>query len=184
MTRIVQFPCHDLLVEAAWPGLFIGRDGAYWEVPSSMSVDLASVASDSGPSYHLSMHHNAGLPKLFETEGSESSVVPASLLPGVAVKGAYAFKKNFDIWRSEGSMLKLVIPNDVFLLNPHISASGIIGMTLFLSFALTLWSNDDIKVLIHVSYKKPQVLLSRHYSETTQRSRKLRGATGTSRDSI
>lgn len=128
---IVQFPCHNLLVEAAWPRLFIGRDGAYWEVPSSMSVDLASVASDSGPSYHLSMHHNAGLPKLFEAEGSESSLVPASLLPGVAVKGAYAFKKNFDLWRSEGSMLKLVIPNDIFLLNPHISASGIIGMTCF-----------------------------------------------------
>ncbi|KAI4364524.1 hypothetical protein MLD38_020602 [Melastoma candidum] len=122
-----KFPCHDLLVEAAWPGLFIGRDGAYWEVPSSMSVDLASVASDSGPSYHLSMHRNAGLPKPFETEGSESSMVPASLLPGVAVKGAFAFKKNFNIWRSEGSMLKLVIPNDIFLLNPHISASGIIG---------------------------------------------------------
>lgn len=121
----LQFPHHNLTVETVWPGLFIDKSGTCWDVPLSLAFDLASVASDSGPSYHLSMHHNSGSPKQFE--GDQLPGVPAALLPGFCVKSAFSFKKNMDIWRSEAQKLKMVQPYDLFLSNSHLSVSGIIG---------------------------------------------------------
>ncbi|KAL9253877.1 TRIGALACTOSYLDIACYLGLYCEROL 4, chloroplastic-like protein [Drosera capensis] len=66
-----QFPKHNLTMGAVWPDLFIDKDGTYWDVPFSMAMDLASITSDSWPSYHY---------------------------------GAFSFKKNADIWRSEGAV--------------------------------------------------------------------------------
>ncbi|RVX21771.1 Protein trigalactosyldiacylglycerol 4, chloroplastic [Vitis vinifera] len=120
-----KFPNHNLMVEAVWPGLFVDKFGTYWDVPLSMAIDLASVASDSGASYHLSVHHNTGTPKQFD--GNQTHEVPATLLPGLCAKGAFALKKNIDLWRSKAQKLKMVQPFDIFLSNPHISFSGIIG---------------------------------------------------------
>ncbi|KAK9289145.1 hypothetical protein L1049_017618 [Liquidambar formosana] len=120
-----KFPQHNLTVEAVSPGLFVDKSGTYWDVPLSMAIDLASVASDSGTSYHLSMHHNSGSPKPFD--GDQTHGVPATLLPGLCVKSAFSFKKNIDIWISKAQKLKMVQPYDMFLSNPHISASGTIG---------------------------------------------------------
>ena len=126
----LQFPRHNLTMEAVWPGLFVDKPGSYWDVPFSVAIDLASVASDSGASYHLCMHHNSGLSKQFD--GDLSNQVPSTLLPGLSVKSVFAFKKNIDIWRSKAQKLKMVQPFDIFLSNPHISASGIIGMITFI----------------------------------------------------
>lgn len=114
------------MVETVWPGFFVDKSGNYWDVPLSVAIDLASVASDSGASYHMCTHHNSGMPKQFD--GDLSNQVPPTLLPGLSIKSAYAFKKNIDIWRSKAQKLKMVQPYDIFLSNPHISASGIIGM--------------------------------------------------------
>lgn len=133
-TFCLQFPHHNLLVEAFSPGLFVSKDGTYWDVPLSIACDLASIASDSGSSYHLSMHHNSG--SLRHCENNEiipTREVPATLLPGTALKGAYSFKKNIDLWRSKAPKLKLVQPYDVFLSNPHVTASGIVGEILSLA---------------------------------------------------
>ncbi|XP_015900061.1 protein TRIGALACTOSYLDIACYLGLYCEROL 4, chloroplastic [Ziziphus jujuba] len=127
-----KFPHHNLTVEAAWPGLFVDKLGNYWDVPFSVAVDLASVASDSGESYHLCMHHNSGFPEQFG--GDQSNQVPTTLLPGFSVKSAFSFKKNIDIWRSKDQKLKMVQPFDIFLSNPQISASGIIGAAATASF--------------------------------------------------
>lgn len=113
------------MVEAVWPGLFVDKLGTYWDVPLSMAIDLASVASDSSASYHLSLLHNTGLPKQFD--GEQTHEVPATLLPGLCAKGAFALKKNIDLWRSKAKKLKMVQPFDAFLSNPHISLSGVIG---------------------------------------------------------
>ncbi|KAI9196381.1 hypothetical protein LWI28_023443 [Acer negundo] len=121
-----QFPNHNLTVEAVWPGLFVDESSNYWDVPFSMAVDLASLASDSGLSYHFTMHHNAGSPNQFE--GHENAfAVPAPLLPGLSFKSAFSYKKNINFWRSTAQKLKMVQPYDIFLSNPHVSASGIIG---------------------------------------------------------
>lgn len=130
-----KFPHHNLLVEAFSPGLFVSKDGTFWDVPLSIAFDLASIASDSGTSYHLSMHHNSG--SLRQYEGNETIPthgVPATLLPGTALKGAFSFKKDIDLWKSKAPKLKLVQPYDVFLSNPHISASGIVGAAVTASF--------------------------------------------------
>ncbi|KAI3946853.1 hypothetical protein MKW98_003416 [Papaver atlanticum] len=120
-----RFPQHNLTAEAVWPGLFVDKHGTYWDVPFLMEVDLASVASNSGTSCHLCVHHNSGSPKQFE--GYQIDQIPQALLPGLSVKTALSFKKNVDVWRSKAAKLKMVQPFDVFLSDPHISASGCIG---------------------------------------------------------
>ncbi|XP_052190843.1 protein TRIGALACTOSYLDIACYLGLYCEROL 4, chloroplastic isoform X2 [Diospyros lotus] len=123
-----KFLHHNLTVEAAWPELFVDGLGTYWDVPFSMAMDLASTASDSGASYHFSINHNAGRPKQHEDQVTNG--VPTTLLPGLCIKNAFAFKKTVDFWRSKASKLKLVQPFDMFLSNPHISASGVLGAVL------------------------------------------------------
>ncbi|KAL5782804.1 hypothetical protein ACOSP7_007833 [Xanthoceras sorbifolium] len=121
-----KFPHHNLTVEAVWPGLFVDESSNYWDVPFSMAIDLASLASDSGPSYHFTMHHNSGSPNQFEGH-ENASAVPAPLLPGLSFKSAFSYKKNFNFWRSAAQKLKMVQPYDILLSDPHVSASGIIG---------------------------------------------------------
>ncbi|XP_014498892.1 protein TRIGALACTOSYLDIACYLGLYCEROL 4, chloroplastic isoform X1 [Vigna radiata var. radiata] len=124
-----KFPEHDLTVEAVSPGLFVDNNtGNYWDVPFSTAVDLASVTtSDSSIAYHLSAHYTSGSPKQFQNIHNHNDRVPPSLLPGLAFKSAVSYRKKVGIWRSEAPKLKLVQPYDVFLSNPHVSASGIIG---------------------------------------------------------
>ncbi|GMI72453.1 TRIGALACTOSYLDIACYLGLYCEROL 4, PIGMENT DEFECTIVE 320 [Hibiscus trionum] len=128
-----KFPNHNLTIDAAWPALFVDKEtGDYWDVPFSMALDLASLPSDCGPSYHLCLHHNNGSPKQFQ--GDPIAQVPASLLPGFSAKCAFSYKKNVDIWRSKAQKLKMVQPYDLFLSDPHISASGTIGAALSANF--------------------------------------------------
>ncbi|XP_008360217.3 protein TRIGALACTOSYLDIACYLGLYCEROL 4, chloroplastic-like isoform X1 [Malus domestica] len=127
-----KFSHHNLTVEAVWPGLFADKPGNYWDVPFSMSLDLASVASDSGASYRVCARHNSGTPERFD--GGQSDGVPVTLLPGLSVTSAFSFKKNFELWRSHAQKLRMVQPFDVFLSNPHVSASGIIGAVMTASF--------------------------------------------------
>ncbi|PPS17992.1 hypothetical protein GOBAR_AA02590 [Gossypium barbadense] len=123
-----KFPHHNLTVDAAWPALFVDKEtGTYWDVPFSMAIDLASLPLDSGLSYHLCLHHNHGSPKQFQ--GDPIAQVPASLFPGVSAKCAFSYEKNVDIWRSKAQKLKMVQPYDIFLSDPHVSASGTIGAT-------------------------------------------------------
>jgi hypothetical protein len=122
----LKFLNHNLTVEAVSPGLFVDKSGNYWDVPFSMAIDLASLASDAGASYHLCMHHNTGSPTQFEGD-QNTHEPPSTLLPGLSLKTAFSFKQNFDIWRSKAQKLKMVQPYDMFLSTPHVSASGIIG---------------------------------------------------------
>lgn len=113
-------------MDAAWPALFVDKEtGTYWDVPFSMAIDLASLPLDSGLSYHLCLHHNHGSPKQFQ--GDPIAQVPASLFPGISAKCAFSYEKNVDIWRSKAQKLKMVQPYDIFLSDPHVSASGTIG---------------------------------------------------------
>ncbi|GAV85335.1 hypothetical protein CFOL_v3_28773 [Cephalotus follicularis] len=123
-----KLPHHNLTVEAVSPGLFADKAGKYWDVPLWAAIGLASLAPDSGAAYHLSMHHIGGMPKLF-SEDDHPCEVPPTLLPGLSLKAAFAYKHNVDFWRSEGRQLKFIQPYDIFLSNPHISASGIVGAT-------------------------------------------------------
>ncbi|KAM3323993.1 protein TRIGALACTOSYLDIACYLGLYCEROL 4, chloroplastic isoform X1 [Capsicum chacoense] len=121
-----KFPHHNLVMEAAWPGLFVDGNGRYWDVPLSLALDLASTTLDSGASYHLFFNSCAGSPRQYEGQLGDE-LPPAALLPGFTAKGVVSLKKNIDLWQSEASMLKMVQPYDMFLSNPHISASWILG---------------------------------------------------------
>ncbi|CAA2972984.1 TRIGALACTOSYLDIACYLGLYCEROL 4, chloroplastic [Olea europaea subsp. europaea] len=120
-----KFPCHNFTVEATSPALFIDEHGNYWDVPFSMSMDVAPIAFDSGTTCRFCINHTAGTPKPYE--GQPTSKVPATLLPGFCAKCAVSFRKNIEIWRSKAPKIKMVQPYDVLLSSPHISASGILG---------------------------------------------------------
>lgn len=109
------------------------KHGEYWDVPLSMAIDLASLPAESGPSYHLCLHHNRGSPKKFNSDAME--VPPPSLLPGVSVKSAVSYRTNMDLWRGTTPQLETCKPYDIFLSSPHVSVTGIIGtITFFDSF--------------------------------------------------
>ncbi|KAL8049091.1 hypothetical protein ABFX02_07G110100 [Erythranthe guttata] len=124
-----KFSDHNLTIEAASPTLFVDGLGNYWDVPFTLGLDFASLpSSDSGMSSHFCINHTSGSPHKYDTTPVSVSVpVPPSLLPGLCAKCAVSFKNNFDIWRSQAPKTKLVQPYDIFLSNPHISASAIIG---------------------------------------------------------
>ncbi|KAK8947128.1 hypothetical protein KSP39_PZI007178 [Platanthera zijinensis] len=116
---------HNLMLEAACPQLFIDKKGEYWDVPLSMSVDLASVTFGSGLNYRLLLQQNSGQPKHFC--GTQTTETPLPLLPGLCAKAAISIKKYVKFWRKKEGKLKLVQPYDVFLSDPHISGVGILG---------------------------------------------------------
>lgn len=120
-----KFSNHNLMLEAVLPGLFVDKEGTYWDVPLSMAIDLASIVSDSSLSYHLCLQHNSGQPKQFR--GNDKCEAPLFLLPGLCAKAAVSIKKTVDIWREKnGKKLKMVQPYDILLSEPHISGLGII----------------------------------------------------------
>ncbi|KAK1663919.1 hypothetical protein QYE76_052078 [Lolium multiflorum] len=120
-----KFPQQNLTLAASWPGLFVDKQGVYWDVPLSLSADLASAGSSSGFSYHLLLQQNSGEPKCFG--GDETNEVPLALLPGLCAKAAMSLKKSIDVWRKKEDKLKMVQPYDVFLSDPHVSFTGIVG---------------------------------------------------------
>lgn len=138
-----KFLQHDLIIEAARPGLFVDKNGNYWDMPSSVSVDLASNVSDSGLSYHLCLQHNSGCAK--NLKSGEDNQVPSSLLPELCAKSAFCFTKNVDIWRKKEGKVKMVQPYDMFLSDPHVSVAGNIGSVFgaFLGDSLTNLSKND-----------------------------------------
>ncbi|KAG4990567.1 hypothetical protein JHK87_024024 [Glycine soja] len=140
-----KFPDHDLKVEAVYPGHFVDTTSNYWDVPFSVAVDLASVTtSDSSTAYHLSAHYTSGSPKQFENiQNQNDKVPPPTLLPGLAFKSVFSYRKKVDIWRSEAKKLKLVQPYDIFLSNPHVSASGIIGAA-----ATTAFGDNSVRAQV------------------------------------
>ncbi|KAH1055229.1 hypothetical protein J1N35_033294 [Gossypium stocksii] len=150
-----KFPHHNLTVDAAWPALFVDKEtGTYWDVPFSMAIDLASLPLDSGLSYHLCLHHNHGSPKQFQ--GDPIAQVPASLFPGISAKCAFSYGKNVDIWRSKAQKLKMVQPYDIFLSDPHVSASGTVGASLSANFGeSSIRLVEDAKDIKHLSYHNP-----------------------------
>ncbi|VVA96761.1 unnamed protein product [Arabis nemorensis] len=128
-----KFPLHNLTAEAVWPGLFVDKHGEYWDVPLSMAIDLASLPAESGPSYHLCLHHNSGSPKKFNSETIDVPP-PPSLLPGLSLKSAVSYRTNMDLWRGTIPKLENCKPYDIFLSIPHVSVSGIIGSVMTAAF--------------------------------------------------
>nr|DAD38454.1 TPA_asm: hypothetical protein HUJ06_009095 [Nelumbo nucifera] len=127
-----KFPQHNLTVEATSPGLFVDKVGTYWDVPLLITADLASVPSDSGFNDHFCIHYISGAAKQFNSD--QTGPIPPSLLPGLYVKSAFSIKKNVDIWRRKSGKLKMVQPFDIFLSDPHISASATVGTVATASF--------------------------------------------------
>ncbi|XP_076899045.1 protein TRIGALACTOSYLDIACYLGLYCEROL 4, chloroplastic-like [Bidens hawaiensis] len=132
-----KLPYHDITLEAAWPELFVDRNGKYWEMPESISLDCLSLVSESGLRYRVGIHKNGGLVKAVDLENGQP---PASLSPGVCAKAAFSYEKSKDIWRKPETKDDLVLVKreggefrntayDIRMKEPHATISGIFGST-------------------------------------------------------
>lgn len=129
-----KLPNHDITLEAAWPELFIDHKGKYWDVPESISLDMSSLASESGLRYRFGMHKNSGCPQAFDAADGD---VPSSLMPGLCTKAAFSYEKSRDFWRQRETAEDVVVKTDkgIFwrpsydarLREPHAAISGVIG---------------------------------------------------------
>ncbi|GAB4862010.1 hypothetical protein Ancab_037264 [Ancistrocladus abbreviatus] len=130
-----KLPYHDVTVEAAWPELFIDSKGRYWQIPESISLDLASLAVDSGLRYRFGIHKNSGHPQgVYAGYTDDPSTF---IMPGLFVKAAFSYEKSRDLWRQKETNEDLIIKTDkghfwrpaydVRLKEPHATVSAIIG---------------------------------------------------------
>lgn len=130
----LQLPSHDITLEAAWPQLFIDHKGQYWDVPTSISLDLLSLASESGLRYRIGIHKNSGLPQAVNGVNAD---IPPALMPGLCTKAAFSYEKSRDFWRRRQREQDIIEKTDkglfwrpsydVRLTEPHSAISGIIG---------------------------------------------------------
>ncbi|KAA8515803.1 hypothetical protein F0562_018586 [Nyssa sinensis] len=136
-TRAMLFhklPDHDITVEAAWPDLFIDRNGKYWDVPESISLDCSSLVSESGLRYRFGIHKNSGCPQAVNSVNGEA---PLALMPGLCAKAAFSYEKSKDLWRQKETKKDVIVVTDkgrfwrpsydIRLKEPHAAISGIIG---------------------------------------------------------
>lgn len=129
----LQLPSHDVTIEAAWPELFLDSKGNYWDVPTSVSLDVTSLIPDTGLWYRFGLHKNSGQP---EARNSSSTDIPLTLLPGVCAKAAVSYEKSIDFWREQEKSTRArnlvkkpawISSYDERLEEPHATISGIIG---------------------------------------------------------
>ncbi|KAK1408904.1 hypothetical protein QVD17_41043 [Tagetes erecta] len=132
-----KLPNHDVTLEAAWPELFVDRNGKYWEVPQSISLDCLSLVSENGLRYRFGIHRNSGSAKAVDLVDGQP---PASLTEGVCAKAAFSYEKSKDLWRKPETKEDLVLVKrkggefrntayDIRLKEPHATISGIFGGT-------------------------------------------------------
>ncbi|KAK8961223.1 hypothetical protein KSP40_PGU016681 [Platanthera guangdongensis] len=93
-----KLPNHDVSLEAAWPELYVERNGTYWEVPSSASLDVSSLISESGFRYRFGLHKSDGNPEGINFTHSDT---PSTLMPGIWAKAAISLEKA-EIYGEEG----------------------------------------------------------------------------------
>lgn len=130
-----KLPEHDVTLEAAWPELFVDRNGKYWELPQSISLDCSSLISESGLRYRFGVHRNGGSATAVDSADSQP---PASLTPGICAKAAFSYEKSKDLWRIPETKADLAIVKtkrgdfrnvayDLRMKEPHAEISGIFG---------------------------------------------------------
>ncbi|XP_071698700.1 protein TRIGALACTOSYLDIACYLGLYCEROL 4, chloroplastic-like [Rutidosis leptorrhynchoides] len=128
---------HDVTLEASWPELFVDRNGKYWDMPESISLDCLSLVSESGLRYRCGIHKNGGS---VEPIGSVDGQSPPSLRPGICAKAAFSYEKSKDLWRKAETKEDLgLVKNekgefrnmayDLRMKEPHVALSGIFGGT-------------------------------------------------------
>lgn len=112
-------------MEAAYHECFIDRESRYWDVPQTVSADLASRGAPGGLRYRLGVHHSAGAP--VECGGQENArQFPLGALPGLRIQAASSMEKSVDLWKA--NLSRNVKKSYSFLeARPHISLSGVLG---------------------------------------------------------
>ncbi|XP_071718499.1 protein TRIGALACTOSYLDIACYLGLYCEROL 4, chloroplastic-like [Rutidosis leptorrhynchoides] len=132
-----KLPNHDVTLEAAWPELFVDRNGKYWDMPESISLDCLSLVSESGLRYRYGIHKNGGSVQPVDSVDGQT---PASLRPGICAKAAFSYEKSKDLWRVPETKEDLGLVKskkgefrnmayDLRMKEPHAAISGIFGGT-------------------------------------------------------
>ncbi|KAG0625143.1 hypothetical protein M758_2G031100 [Ceratodon purpureus] len=116
---------HQILLEATHHECLIDRESRYWDVPQTVSLDVASSGAREGLRYRLGVHHSAGAPmECMDDENARR--VPLGALPGMRIQAGASTEKSVDLWKAELSR-SLKKSYSFLEARPRISLSGALG---------------------------------------------------------
>lgn len=121
----MQFDQHHILLEGAYHECYVDRDSGCWEVPQTISADVASRGALGGLRYRLGVHHSAGAP--LRSGGDETAQKsPLGTLPGLRIQAGASMEKSLYLWKGESNRS---LKNSYSFLEARscISLSGVLG---------------------------------------------------------
>lgn len=121
----IQLDQHQIRLEGAYHECLIDRESRYWEVPQTVSLDVASLGAPGGLRYRLGVYHSAGAPTEC-TDDENARKVPLEALPGMRIQAAASMEKSLGLWKAELSR-SLKKSYSFLEARPHISLSGALG---------------------------------------------------------
>ena len=137
---IVQLDQHQILLEAAYHECFLDRESGYWEVPQTVSADVASRGALGGLRYRVGVHHSAGTPLRCVEEAVLK--VPQGTLPGLRIQAAVSLEKSVNLWKGESNR-SLKKSYSFLEARPCICLSGVLGnLTVPISIFFDEMRND------------------------------------------
>eukprot|EP00252_Welwitschia_mirabilis_P006481 TRINITY_DN17370_c0_g2_i1.p1 TRINITY_DN17370_c0_g2~~TRINITY_DN17370_c0_g2_i1.p1 ORF type:complete len:471 (+),score=87.26 TRINITY_DN17370_c0_g2_i1:217-1629(+) len=143
---------HDITMDASWNEKYIQMQGASWDLPLSLSLNLFSNRPSPGLQYAFSICHNSVLPK--DCNAFESTKSPSAVVSGLRAKSTILMEGQSDIWKSnqqgEGK------PYNLFNIRPHVTLAGLIGA----SFDALFGSHASIMGLKQLLIRQPSQTIS------------------------
>lgn len=117
---------YQLLLEAAYHECLIDRESRYWDVPQTVSLDVASLgAAPGGLRYRLGVHHSTGAPT--ECFGDENArKAPLEALPGMRIQAGASMEKSVSLWKADVNR-SLKKSYSFLEARPRVSLSGALG---------------------------------------------------------
>lgn len=114
---------HQILLESAYHERYVDRESGYWDVPQTVSLDMASRGAPGGLRYRLGVHHSAGAPQRCGGD-DRARKVPSGGLPGLRFQAGASMEKSLDLWKTDPGSNKSY---SFFEARPCISVSGVLG---------------------------------------------------------
>eukprot|EP00897_Mesotaenium_endlicherianum_P009851 jgi/Mesen1/8895/ME000535S08204 len=105
---------HAATVEAALHERCVDREGRYWDVPQSLSLDLLSLGAPGGLRYRL-----GGCDKTIDVKA-----VPFGALPGTRAQAALSLERQVSVWKDPTRSKK---PYNLLAARPRLTFAGMLG---------------------------------------------------------
>ncbi|GAQ82084.1 Protein Involved in Lipid Transport [Klebsormidium nitens] len=135
-----QLKAHHVTLEGALNDRCLDQQSNYWDVPSSLSLDLASDGPQSGLRYRVGVHHIAS-PQPGSGYGP-FDVLPPSSAYGTRAQAAVALENTVTLWRADPARRRRGASYNPIAARPRLVVSGGVG-TLVTTENVWAYLSDD-----------------------------------------